>query len=348
MHETRSDAVVVVRDGEEVLRWERHPGRAYNTHSITKSISAIAIGQLVDEGLVDLDLRMGEVFPEWTDERAAITLEQVLNHSSGLEVDRAPIPLRPLRYALRSELEHPPGTVYAYSNNASNLLSGVVEHAAGHSLEAQLVTGVFEPLGIEGARWGVHRGPTPAWSGLRLTADDLVAIGQALLDGELLQPRTLQTLTSPGGLTPWSGLHWWPVHTRSFVVDRDQVDLLVKRGMPVERAEPLRELAGTRSSSWAEAWALLDEDPLLQREIQFHGMTPIAIERHRVGFAAKGWAGQHLVVLPEVRVVAVRQRGASHERRTDERVWEDFAQDVIELLELEETLRSGPPARWER
>ncbi len=161
-----TDAVLVVRDGAEVVRWEKRPARRMNVHSITKSVASIAVGQLVEDEALAWDMTMGSVCPEWSsDPRGDITLDQVMTHTSGLEPERGTIPVWPLRHALHSDLEHDPGAEYAYNNNATNLLSGLVEHATGQSLEGHLGENVFDPLGIRGARWGLHFGPTPAWPG---------------------------------------------------------------------------------------------------------------------------------------------------------------------------------------
>lgn len=345
--ERDSDAVVVVQDGVEVVRWEKRPGRRMNTHSITKSISAVAIGQLVDAGDLQWDDRMRGFFPEWADdERGDITLAQVLEHSSGLDPERASLPLRPTRDALRSDLVAAPGATFAYSNNATNLLGGVVERATGDSLRAQIEHGIFQPLGISGPRWGLHLGPTPAWSGLRLTADELLAIGLAMAAGSLLDAPTQKRLTEPGSITPWCGGLWWPVYVTEFVIEDETLDDLVRNGMPVERVEPMKQLVGQRYATWQEAWNTLDRH-VNRHEISMTGTSPLTTRSYLAGYSAEGWAGQHLLVLPEAGVVAVRQRRSNWESEGyDPRAWTGFGQDVIELLDLREQLTAGRPTRW--
>jgi CubicO group peptidase (beta-lactamase class C family) len=342
-----TDAVIVVRDGVEVVRWEKHPGRRMNVHSVTKSIASIAAGQLVEKEAVEWTTPMGFVYPEWAgDPRGDITLDQVLTHTSGLDPDRGVIPLRPVRHALRSDLEHEPGVKYAYSNNASNLVSGVVEHATGQRMDAYLNDNVFGPLGIQGVRWGPHIGPTPAWSGLRLTADELLAIGQALLDDALLSPEMSMELTEPVS-SPYVSRLWWPLYIREFVLQDDSLDLLLENGLPLAEAEKLEPLVDQSFRSWTalvEAQSVSDVDA---HALSFTGVTPMTMVHHRVGYFARGWAGQYLVVLPSVNVVAVRQRRSNYEKEgQDPRLWRGFAQDVIELLDLNEELTSGPRTTW--
>ncbi len=343
--ELDTDALVIAQDGQEVLRWERRPGLRMNTHSVTKSITALALAQLVEAGELAWDDSLGEHLSAWAeDPRGAITVDQVLHHTSGLQPERSPLPLWPFQHALKQDLEHAPGERYAYSNTAPNLLSGVVEARTGESLAANLQAGVFDPLGIAQPSWGPHFGPTPAWSELRLSADELLAIGQALLDGQLLSEETLDQLTLPSR-SPWVTRLWWPVYAVHFTLERDSLDLLVAHGLPRDHAERLLPLVDRPFSSWTEAWEAVGEE-VSTTELHFTGVQPFTTVRHHLGFQASGWAGQHLVVLPEAGVVAVRQRRASFERERDERVWTSFPMDVVDLLELREELTRGPPATW--
>jgi CubicO group peptidase (beta-lactamase class C family) len=119
--------------------------------SMTKPMTAIAIMQLVEEGRVRLDGHVSDYlpfYPRETGER--ITVDQLLNHTSGLQQDiafaddanhvPAIVPLinadlisndslvkliaqRPLRFA--------PGTSYGYSSDAYAVLGAIIEHVRG-------------------------------------------------------------------------------------------------------------------------------------------------------------------------------------------------------------------------
>ena len=338
--ETKTDALVVWEDGVEVVR-EGDTSRRMNVHSITKSMAALVVGDLVDEGAVSWDTPMSEVFPEeWADDpRGEITLDQVMTHASGLEPDRARVPWRPTHHALRSELLHEPGDEYAYSNNATNLLGGVVEATTGNTLEHEMYARVFDPLGIAGPRWTRHRGPTPAWSGLRMTADELLAVGIALLD------EPAEQVTSPAR-GPHVGRLWWPVHIRQQRIQPEMVDLLVHNGLPIDEGEKLLALQDERYPTWGEVWDAVEEAEVDNAALATTGVQLVTTETFLAGYAARGWGGQYLVVLPEVRVVAVRQRKTNYQREQDPRVWGGFAQEVIEMLELRDEVTAGEPYRW--
>lgn len=80
-------SIVVMKDGATIL--ESHYG-TYGAAtrvpiaSASKWISAIAIGSLVDQGLLRWDTTVGELIPDAPVDKRAITLRQLFSHTSGL------------------------------------------------------------------------------------------------------------------------------------------------------------------------------------------------------------------------------------------------------------------------
>jgi CubicO group peptidase (beta-lactamase class C family) len=190
-------AVVVVKDGELVA--ERYAdGFDADTPqlgwSMSKSVANLITGVLVEQGVVALD--DAHLRPEWTDERADITVEHLLRQTSGLEWDETydlgtPITrmlyLEPdmADYVATLPLEHSPGTVQEYSSGNTNLLCSVLAERTGlgADLPRQLL---LEPLGLSSAILEPDAAGTPVCSSyLWATPRDWAAIGQfALQDGE--------------------------------------------------------------------------------------------------------------------------------------------------------------------
>lgn len=104
--------------------------------SMNKSVGATLVGTLVRDG--KLDVHAPAPVPEWqADERAAITLDQLLRMSSGLKFEEVYGPLsdatamlfeRPssAHVAMAMPLAHPPDTVWAYSSGTSNIIAWIV------------------------------------------------------------------------------------------------------------------------------------------------------------------------------------------------------------------------------
>jgi CubicO group peptidase (beta-lactamase class C family) len=119
--------------------------------SMTKSMTAIAIMQLVQEGRVRLDARISDYLPFYpTENGARISIEQLLNHTSGIREDIGfgddPSPGAEVVAAINADLlsndslvkliarrplRFEPGTSYGYSSDAYAVLGAIVEHVTG-------------------------------------------------------------------------------------------------------------------------------------------------------------------------------------------------------------------------
>jgi CubicO group peptidase (beta-lactamase class C family) len=130
-------------------------------YSMSKTLTAVAVLQLVEAGKVGLD----EPLARYTGPLpygAAMTVRQVLTHTAGLP---NPLPLRwvhpaavhphfddgaALDAVLRAhpELSSPPGERYRYSNVGYWLLGRLIERASGEPFPAYMRAHVFAPLRI--------------------------------------------------------------------------------------------------------------------------------------------------------------------------------------------------------
>ncbi|HEV2739057.1 MAG TPA: serine hydrolase domain-containing protein [Candidatus Elarobacter sp.] len=130
------------------------PDTMFALASCSKPITAMAVMKLVDDGKITLRtpafafLGRGGV----ADPRAGrITIEQLLNHSSGLPHDVAATtgdPMDTARAAARVRLRFAPGSQQAYSNAGFNVLGAVIEKASGRSYAEFVRDNVFRPAGV--------------------------------------------------------------------------------------------------------------------------------------------------------------------------------------------------------
>ncbi len=128
--------------------------------SLAKSLTALAVGQLAERGLVDLDAPVRRYVPEFAvadaSASATITVRQLLNQTSGIPgaAGTAPmsVPATTLDDQVRSlrkvALSASPGTAFAYSNANYVVLGRLVELVSGESYEAYLQDHVARPLGM--------------------------------------------------------------------------------------------------------------------------------------------------------------------------------------------------------
>lgn len=200
--ETRSDTLLIVEAGRNVHSSGRDELRG--VHSITKSVCALAVGALLEDGrIASLDVPMREWVPDWRSDpvKARITLRMVMNHTTGLpDVDTVPeFWNQPdsVRAASKVPLTAAPGQHFRYSNIAASLLHPVIAMASGRSVTEYVRDRLFSPLGIADFRWGKDEvGQEITSGGLELRTSDLLKLGTMLLrEGRpVLRAETVRTL----------------------------------------------------------------------------------------------------------------------------------------------------------
>ena len=142
----------------------------FHLGSVTKSLNAVLMASLVDEGKLRWDSTLEEMFPESPVHRSlrAVTLAQLLSHHSGLagfrdqgeladapSVYGEPIAQRSqfARWLIARKPAGEPGA-FAYSNAGITVAAAAAERATGKPWEALMRERVFAPLGIKSAGFG--------------------------------------------------------------------------------------------------------------------------------------------------------------------------------------------------
>ena len=137
---------------------EPDAGTRFNLASAGKMFTAVAVAQLIDAGKVHLDDAIGRHLDGLTPRTAAVTVRQLLTHSSGLGNFFVPENLPAIAKARTvSDLlplvaaenpEFAPGARFQYSNSGFLLLGRLIETASGESYDKYLATHVFAPAGM--------------------------------------------------------------------------------------------------------------------------------------------------------------------------------------------------------
>ena len=224
-------AVVVVSGGTIV--GERYAD-GFDEHtrqlgwSMSKSVANLLTGRLVEEGTVSLD--DAGLRPEWIDERAGITVEDLLRMRSGLDWDETydlGTPITEMLYlsgdmagfAADRPLSDPIGEHQQYSSGSTNVLCSVLLQKAGGGVELTDSL-LFEPMGLSSATWETDETGLPVCSSyLWATPRDWAALGQLALDdgvwnGERLLPEGWMAASTTPQSAPESdadayGMSWW-------------------------------------------------------------------------------------------------------------------------------------------
>ena len=200
----RALGVVVSQNGREIARhtWEGACRR--NIYSASKSFTSAAVGIAIGEGLLSLDERLIDVFPEELPETVQENLEKatvrdLLTLCLGqpkaflMGEDRPYYPERNwVKLALAQPFLYEPGTKFVYNNVGPYLAGVLVQRRAGCSLVQYLMPRLFTPLGIQLPTWEVDPlGNTFGAGGLFLTLDELHKFGLLYLQNGSWQGRRL-------------------------------------------------------------------------------------------------------------------------------------------------------------
>jgi len=207
-------------------------GTIYRVASISKSITAVAVMQLVEQGKLNLDEDVNKYIPYFPPKKWRFTIRQLLNHTSGIRDYRSgefnskdfyPSVREAINVVKKDSLQFKPGTKYLYTTLGYNLLAAVVESVTGMTFRGYLKKFIFEPLemnstDIEYQREIVRnraRGYTknvyrrlenapladlsvkPAGGGMISTAEDLIKFANGLLTGKIIKSSSLESMLKP-------------------------------------------------------------------------------------------------------------------------------------------------------
>ncbi len=133
------------------------PLTRFRIGSVSKPLTAAALALLVEAGKVDLDAPVQRYVPSFPEKRWPVTTRQLAGHLGGVRHYRGaenlstrsyPTVLAGLEIFQNDSLIHEPGTEYEYSSYGWNLISAVVEGAAGEPFLEVMRRSVFQPLGM--------------------------------------------------------------------------------------------------------------------------------------------------------------------------------------------------------
>ena len=192
--ELRLLGLMITQGGETLYSntWDHLCRR--NVYSVSKSFTSLAVGFAVQEGLLRLEERLVDLFPDEVPaapdknlQKATLrdTLTMCLGQDVSLLMSAQRIKLAADDWAtdaLKTPFLHAPGTHFVYSNAGPYLAGLAVQKRAGCNLVEYLMPRLFTPLGIKRPTWEVDPlGRTFGAGGLMLVLPDLHKLGLLLL-----------------------------------------------------------------------------------------------------------------------------------------------------------------------
>jgi CubicO group peptidase (beta-lactamase class C family) len=245
-----SQEIAVYRHGCLVAerRWFSE-GETYQSYSMAKSVTAMAVGRAATLGLLDLDDRIGSYVRSADAKHARITVRDLLTMASGLHWNffrdyNVFTPRDRVEDALSLPFDHKPGTFFEYAQSTVTLLAYVVGQAAGEDFQKFIQRELFGRIGIDREAWMWERdaeGNTQAFYGLHMTVDDYARLGYLMLhqgvwNGKrLIDSEWVDKAVSPSPTNPGYGFLFWlnggPKVINPTVYSRD-----VQRGQAIPSA----------------------------------------------------------------------------------------------------------------
>lgn len=157
--------------------WPYRADRIHITHSLTKSVTAVAVGLAIDEGRFGLQDKVASFFPEFVPADAnanlrAMTVSDLLTMRCGHDKETSGSVWRPIQTSWVAEffkipVVHEPGTHFQYTSAASYMLSAIISKTAGQSMADYLKPRFFDPMGIDHWQWDTSPGGiSPGGNGL--------------------------------------------------------------------------------------------------------------------------------------------------------------------------------------
>lgn len=219
--------IKVTQNGELIGEWLGDEECRRNIYSATKSFTSCAVGFAVQEGLLSLDERLVDAFPndlptQVSDNLAVATVRDLLTMCLGQEQGFLMGGQRPLyeeddwvKLSLSLPFKYKPGTHFVYNNVGPYLAGILVQRRAGCDLVSYLTPRLFSHLGIKRPTWECDPlGNTFGAGGLFLTLSELHKFGLFYLNRgkwngkQLLSEKWIDESTKASDTDKYGYLFW--------------------------------------------------------------------------------------------------------------------------------------------
>jgi CubicO group peptidase (beta-lactamase class C family) len=230
-----SDVILSKGYGSANLEWDlpNTPATKFRLGSITKQFTAASILLLEERGKLSLDDPIKKHMPDAPAAWDAITIFNLLTHTSGitnftalpdyksLKLDEMPV-AKTIVTVRDKPLDFVPGEKMSYSNSGYLVLGHVIERITGASYEKFVTDNIFTPLGMKDSGYDsnktviarraagympspagpvnagfVHMSIPHAAGALYSTTEDLLRWEQGLFGGKVITPASLAKMTTP-------------------------------------------------------------------------------------------------------------------------------------------------------
>jgi CubicO group peptidase (beta-lactamase class C family) len=228
-------SLLVIRNGyivSETYFGSNAPDTRHEMWSVTKSFIATLVGIAIDKGLIaGVERPVGDFYPDrsfanWDSAKQAMTLENILTMTTGLDWTEEDATFRKLyvsrdwvKFVMDEPMRSQPGSEFLYCSGCSHLLSAIIQRQSGMNTRDFARRELFGPLGIRDVAWDSDTTGIPigGW-GMKLTPRDMAKLGylylhdgmwdgRQVVSGDWVKAATRRHTASDTDLG--YGYHWW-------------------------------------------------------------------------------------------------------------------------------------------
>jgi CubicO group peptidase (beta-lactamase class C family) len=289
-------AIAVSVGDETVLEryFDDSQGEYAGVADVTKSVMSLLVGIAIDQGHIpEVEATVGQLLPGHGNEMAPgiadVTLAQLLTMTAGMRPDNPDgttfyDPTNNwVRAILTEGLERSPGEAFAYASASSHLLSAILVEATGQQVLDYARDHLFYPLGIDTT-------PASEIQYLAGTAEDFAATRQAYRQADFVWPRDPQ------------GYHIGDGFLKLTIQDMVTIGQIMLNGGKWEGQQVV-------PSAWVEEATSTHVDDTATSDSPaapgYGYLWWITTADGHPAFAAAGYGGQLIEVVPDLNLVVV-------------------------------------------
>jgi CubicO group peptidase (beta-lactamase class C family) len=245
---------------------ENTPDTKFLVGSVTKQFTSMAVMQLYEKGLLDINDKLSKYIPDFT-RGGEITLWNLLTNTSGIvdflndyppiisSIPYEEVSQRRLIDLIKTQpLKFKPGEKYSYSNSNFLILGYIVEKVSGMSYGDYLAQNIFEPLGMENT--GIMSIGSPPENMARGHTRPGVPVRYYTAGGEIIDDtaNSVKGAYGAGRLYSTVGDLWiWDRALKTEkLISKEYIDMMFYPHVPVPNAVP--------ECSYGFGW-VIDSDP---------------------------------------------------------------------------------------
>ncbi|ALM83856.1 serine hydrolase [Bordetella sp. N] len=276
------------------------PDLRHMLHSSVKSFVGTGIGLAVDRGLISLDAKVVDFFPEHVPADAPpavheMTVRHLLTMTSGHGSGISGGEWRRLTTSwiaafLKEPMVYAPGERFVYCSGCSYMLAAILQKVTGERVCDWMESRFFQPLGIKDLAWDVSpEGVNTGGNGIRAKTSDLLKLGIVHMHGGQWQGEQLLSR------------EWTAAATGAQIKD-----IVIGAFDGKRYADPSAPGAEKREGYGYQWWRGPDNT-----------------------FTASGLFGQHVIVFPDHNAAIAFTGGiAPREKRVHRLLWENIVADM--------------------